>query len=107
MRKTDIFVLPSIYEAMANVCFEAMACHKPIVIFEGQGTDELIEDGISGMIAKKGDYKDLAAKIDRLFTNRVLRDTVAENGYRVVQKLTWDASAKSVINAIRKVINIE
>ena len=107
MRKTDIFVLPSVYEAMANVCFEAMACHKPIVIFEGQGTDELIEDGISGMIAKKGDSKDLAAKIEELISNRVLRHTVAENGYRVVQRLTWDASAKSVIEVITLMISGE
>ena len=104
MMNTDIFVLPSIYEAMANVCFEAMACKKPVVIFEGQGTDEIIENGVNGFIAEKGSADDLAAKTEPLILDKDLRKTIGENGYRTVKELTWDASAKNIIRAVESVL---
>lgn len=105
MHRADIFVLPSVYEAMANVCFEAMACGKPVVIFRGQGTDEIIEDGVSGMIADKGSAGSLAAKIDRLITDPDLRRSIAARGRRIVQGMTWDLSAENIIKALEPVIS--
>lgn len=104
VQSSDIFVLPSVYESFGNVCLEAMACQKPVVIFEGQGIDELIEDGVSGMIAKKADTSDLADKIERLIDDPALRDSIAENARKTAKEYTWDASAKSIIKALEGVI---
>ncbi len=104
VQSTDIFVLPSVYESFGNVCLEAMACQKPVVIFEGQGIDELIEDGVSGMVAKKADTADLAEKIERLIDDPALRETIAENARITAKQYTWDASAKNIIKALEGVI---
>lgn len=104
MRKTDIFVLPSIYESFGNVCMEAMASKKPIVIFEGQGVDELVVDGISAMIATKGDAQELFLKIERLVNDVELRETIANEGFKVAQKYSWDYSAKMIIKHIKDLL---
>ena len=104
MKNTDIFVLASVYESFGNVTVEAMACKKPVVIFEGQGADEIIEDGVSGMIAEKGNNAELTDRIERLVLDRQLRATIGENGSKTVKKLTWDASAKNIIRAIENVL---
>lgn len=104
MKNTDIFVLPSVYESFGNVTVEAMACKKPVVIFEGQGADEIIENGVSGFVAEKGSADDLADKTEPLLLDKELRKTVGENGYRTVKELTWDASAKNIIREVEKVL---
>ena len=103
MKKTTIFVLPSVYESFGNVCLESMACGKPVVIFEGQGVDEIIEDGYSGMIAEKGNAEDLELKIEKLLLDKDLRAYIAKNAQEVAKQYTWDRSAKCIIESINKV----
>lgn len=104
MRETDIFTLPSVYESFGNVVLEAMACRKPVLIFSGQGVDELIEDGVSGMIAEKGDQADYTAKLETLVTDEALRRRIAQAGYDIARRYTWDRSAKHIISEIASVI---
>ena len=104
MKNTDIFVLPSIYEAFANVCLEAMACKKPIVIFSEQGTDEIIKDGVNGMVAEKANVEQLREKIEFLLENPEKREEIGENGYRTIIEFTWKKSGENLINKLEKVI---
>ena len=104
MKDTDIFVLPSIFEAFGNVVLEAMACKKPVVIFKGQGMDDYVTDGVNGMAAKTGDTADLTAKLELLIKDPELRKTLAENARETARRLTWDASAVSMIRAIEGVL---
>lgn len=104
MKNTDIFVLPSVYEAFANVCLEAMACKKPIVIFRGQGTDEILDDGVNGLIAEKANAQQLKEKIEFLLLNPEKRKKIAENGYNTVKEFTWQSSGENIIKKIKKVI---
>lgn len=105
MQQTDIFVLPSIYESFGNVCMEAMASKKPIVIFEGQGIDELVENKVSAMIAKKGDAHELFMCLETLIIDRQLREKIAQNGFEIARRYSWDYSAKNIIENIKGLIN--
>jgi glycosyltransferase involved in cell wall biosynthesis len=46
----DIFVLPSLFEGLPNVILEAMASSRPVVATAVDGTPELIENQISGLL---------------------------------------------------------
>ncbi|MBR4762534.1 MAG: glycosyltransferase family 4 protein [Clostridia bacterium] len=104
MKNTDIFVLPSVYESFGNVCLEAMACKKPIVIFSGQGIDEIITDGINGLIAEKVNVEQLKEKIECLLLYTDKRNAIAENGYKTAKSFTWQKSGEKLYNIIKKVI---
>ena len=104
MQATDIFTLPSVYESFGNVVLESMACRKPVLIFSGQGVDELIEDGVSGMIAEKGNQKDYTAKLETLIADEALRKRIAQAGYQIAQHYSWDNSAKQIISEISAVL---
>lgn len=104
MKETDIFVLPSVFEAFGNVVMEAMACSKPVVIFKGQGMDDYVIDGVNGMAAKTGDSADLTAKLAVLIENPELRKTIAEKARETARRFTWDASAADMIRAIEGVL---
>jgi len=61
--RSSVFVFPSRVEAFGLTCAEAMACGRPVVATSMASGPELIEEGISGLIADPTTPEDLAAKI--------------------------------------------
>ncbi|MDB5103895.1 MAG: group 1 glycosyl transferase [Fibrobacteres bacterium] len=80
MGRCGIFVLPSRTEAMGRVLLEAMACGKPLVGSDIEGIPTVIENGVNGLLFKAGDADDLAAKLDRLMGDPVLRKSLGMAG---------------------------
>jgi glycosyltransferase involved in cell wall biosynthesis len=56
---------------------EAMAARRPVVSSAIGGTDELIDDGVDGLLVPPGDSGALAAALRRLLSDRELRETLA------------------------------
>lgn len=63
---SDIFVLPTLYDAFANVCLEAMACGLPIITSDSNGVADIIRDNENGYILKTQKADELAARIKAL-----------------------------------------
>ena len=63
---SDIFVLPTLYDAFANVCLEAMACGLPVITTRNNGASELIQDGEHGFVLKGQEPDELAKRIEAL-----------------------------------------
>ncbi|HNP29165.1 MAG TPA: glycosyltransferase [Nitrospirales bacterium] len=73
LRDADAFVLPVVWDPIRNIpegvpvaLMEAMAVGLPVVSARIAGIPELIDDGLSGFLAKPGDSADLATVIGRL-----------------------------------------
>ncbi|SPD72247.1 Glycosyl transferase group 1 [uncultured Desulfobacterium sp.] len=62
----DIFVLPTRYDAFANVCLEAMACGLPVITTMNNGASELIRDGENGFVLKEGSPDEIRDRIEAL-----------------------------------------
>jgi glycosyltransferase involved in cell wall biosynthesis len=62
----DVFVLPSLFEGLGVAALEAMAAGKPVVASGVGGLAELIEDGITGLLAPPRDAQALSEAIARL-----------------------------------------
>jgi len=93
----DVFALPSLYEGSSLAVLEAMAAGAPIVSSAIGGTDELIDDGHSGLLVPRGDADGLAAALKLLLGDPELRDTYAARAReRVERDLTREQMAKRV-----------
>jgi len=91
----DIFCLPTIHEGFSVAVIEAMACGKAVVCTRLDSTLEQITDGKDGLLFNKGDYKDLANKIEYLYNNEDVRKRLGKHARKkVIKKFTWDKSAK-------------
>jgi glycosyltransferase involved in cell wall biosynthesis len=64
--QADVFVFPSRVEAFGLTCIEAMACGRPVVATNLASGPELVENGISGLLADPTNPVDLAEKINIL-----------------------------------------
>jgi len=62
----DMFVLPSISEGCPNILMEAMACGVPSVATKVGAVTDLIEDGVSGLIAPYGNADALEKTMEKL-----------------------------------------
>lgn len=69
----DIFVLPSLSEALSNALMEAMSCGCACIASRTGGNPELVEHEITGLLFEPGNVADLAAALKRLIENRELR----------------------------------
>jgi L-malate glycosyltransferase len=78
----DIFVLPSLSEALSNSIMEAMACGCCVVASRVGGNPELAIDGETGLLFESGNAVDLAARLGVLIENTGLRRQLAESGTR-------------------------
>lgn len=63
---TDLFVMPSTAEAFGMMAIEAMACAKPIIIFDGTSLSEVTNAPEIGVAVAAGDSMGLAAAMRRL-----------------------------------------
>jgi len=85
LRAMDIFVLPSLSEALSNALMEAMACGCCAAASEVGGNPELVEHGQTGLLFPAGDSHALAAALESLAASEILRHRLAEAGARVIR----------------------
>jgi L-malate glycosyltransferase len=76
----DIFVLPSLSEALSNSLMEAMASGCCVVASKAGGNPELVTDQQTGLLFPPGDSAALAACLDLLLRNATLRTRLAAAG---------------------------
>ena len=81
---------------------EAMAMKKPFITADTPAMREFLIDRKDVLLCKSADSRDLVDKILELKDNQNLRDTIAENGYRLyLERFTPKAIGRDLINLIK------
>lgn len=80
IKKSHICVFPSQWEleGFGLVVVEAMALGKPVVAFNRGPTNEIITDGVNGLLADNGSIESLAAKLQLLIESQKLREKIGK-----------------------------
>lgn len=104
----DVFALPSLYEGSSLAVLEAMAAGIPIVSSAIGGTEELIEDGRSGLLVPPGDARALAVALRKVLANAELRQSLAAGAReRVDAGLRREQMAARVSDVYRELLGEE
>jgi glycosyltransferase involved in cell wall biosynthesis len=74
-----VFCLPSRWETFPIAAIEAQLAARPVVAFAVDGVPEIVEHGVTGLLAEPGDIRGLARALDQLALDEV---TAAEMGRR-------------------------
>jgi len=91
----DIFVLPSISEALSNSLMEAMACGCAVAASRVGGNPELVTDGETGMLFAPRDPAALAQILRVLIRDPALRQALASNASRAIaSRFSLSAAAR-------------
>lgn len=89
-RWAAIFAMPSLYESFGIATAEALAAGVPAIGFaDCPGTNELIHDGINGILVSGADRTEaLAQGLTRLMESQELRETLSRASPRSVEGFT-------------------
>lgn len=102
LRALDIFVLPSLSEALSNSLMEAMACGCAVVASSAGGNPELVVHARTGLLFRAGDAADLATNLRLLIQQDTLRKSMAEQGARFIREnFSVEASARRMAEIYR------
>ena len=115
----DVFCCPSIYEPFGIINIEAMACETAVVASAVGGIKEVVVDNETGILVhlEQQDVapfepinpdkfsRDLANGINKLISNKSLRESMAKKGRkRVEDHFDWIAIAKQVEELYKSLI---
>ena len=78
------FVLPSRWEGMPNALLEAMACRLPCVATRVSGSEDLINDGINGLLVEPEQPGELAVALRRIIEDTSLAQALAQEAYTTI-----------------------
>jgi len=82
---TDIFLMPSLAEAFGMMAIEAMACGKPVIVFEGTSLPEVVFAPEGGVAVPYGDSNALRKSIERLINNPEERKKIGARALKLVK----------------------
>lgn len=103
MKKSDIFILPSVDETLGLVYLEAMASGCITVGIKDEGIDGIIKDGENGFLTKP-DTKSIEQTLNRIIKlNKSEQKEIEENCYYTIKNYTAEACA---VNYIQNILNV-
>ncbi|HEX2994289.1 MAG TPA: glycosyltransferase family 4 protein, partial [Anaerolineales bacterium] len=83
---SDVFVLPTLTEALPTVLAEAMAARLPIVASRVGGIPEMVTDEQNGCLVAPGKLDELVSACSQLLADQDARTAMGEEGWRTVDQ---------------------
>jgi glycosyltransferase involved in cell wall biosynthesis len=91
MKAATVFAFPSKLEALGLVILEAMNCGVPVVFAANPPGPEIVEDGVTGLLADPDSPLDFSQKIARILNDPKLARELAKNAMvSIVQRFSLD-----------------
>ena len=99
--RTDVFVMPSLFEGYGMALTEAMIRGLPILCTTGGASDETVPDGV-GIKVPPGEVAPFADGLRALITHPALRRNLAEMSWAHGLTLpSWDESAAKIAGLVK------
>lgn len=100
----DIFVFPSIQEAVGSTLLDAMHAGLPIVASRTGGIPEVIADGRNGILVEPRDVEGFAEAIEQLIDDDALRARIEAANVADAAKYTANAMAEAYVDIYRGIV---
>ena len=82
-------------ESFGVAAVEAMACGIPVQVSDADGFAEVVEDGVTGLIAPKGEVNAIAENMYRLLIDEDMRMKMSKAAVERVKKLyDWNKNVE-------------
>lgn len=82
LKKAQVFALPSVDEGWGVAWAEAQYLGIPAIGCRGQGTEEIIEDSVTGFLVNPGEVDELAERLRQLLSEESLQDRMGKAARR-------------------------
>lgn len=97
-RWADVFVLPSLCEGSATVCYEALAAGLPVITTPNAGS--VMRDGVDGFIVPVRDAEAIAEKLELLLSQPELLAEMSRNALARASEFTLEKYQERLLAAL-------
>ncbi len=95
----DVFVLPTISEGSANVCYEALNAGLPVVTTTNAGS--VVRDSVDGFVVPIRNAEMLRSRLVRLACDIELRQSMSEAAVQRSTEYTWSRYADRLLSVVQ------
>ena len=103
-RLADIAIIASEAEGMSRAYLEAMACQCVLVASDIPPAEELVDDGVTGLLFRMGDVRHLAARTLEAAADPVIRDVVGRRARKSVLPRSIDNAVNAYLQEFERVL---
>ena len=100
--EADCIVLPSYREGMSNVLLEAGSMQKPTITADTTGCNDIVIDGVTGLLCRVRDANDLRSKMQEMV--KLSAGQRAEMGRQARERVKTTFAKKIVVDAYLQAI---
>jgi glycosyltransferase involved in cell wall biosynthesis len=107
LRAAYLAVLPGLWdEPFGFAAAEAMSVGRPVVMYDGGGSSELVQNGVSGLLVPRGDVDALARAVEELLDDEERARRMGEAARGSIESgFTYGRMAEQYLQLIRDVLN--
>lgn len=99
--KANLFLFPSRHEGMPNAVLEAMASGLPVIASRIAGNEELVVDGVNGLLVPAEDVDALREALRRLLVQEAMRKRMGEEARkRAETHYSWSSVARQYVQLL-------
>jgi len=99
-----VFVFPSLGEGFGLPPLEAMACGTPVIAANNSAMPEIL-DG-AGWLVDAGDARALAAALERVLSDKKVRESLIDAGRKRAAAFSWTKCAEETLHVYRKALRL-
>ena len=105
MAAASVFSLPSWREGFGVVYLEAMAHGKPVIGCAGEGIEDIIENGTTGMLVRTKDLDSLFEALDFLLSHPEEGEAMGERARKhVLENYAWQKNAEKTLEIYNELL---
>lgn len=105
MRTAEIVILPSLSEGSPKVLCEALACGTPVIGTRIAGIDEIIIDGMNGILVSPNNTDELTIATEKILTNKKFSHLFSEHGQKITQeKFNLELNVKKFVRFFQEIL---
>jgi glycosyltransferase involved in cell wall biosynthesis len=102
----DIFLMPSRAEAFGMMAMEAMACAKPVVVFDNTSLPEVVFAPNGGVAVPYCDIDALVSAVQKLIDDRTFREKLGSEARKLAcEHYNFDDHFRKILEVYGEVLN--
>lgn len=106
IQKADFVILPSLMENLSNACIEAMYFGRVVIGTNGTSYEQLIDDGISGLLCKPNDADSLLEKMNEAASmDEAQKREMGRMAQKRIDRLAPEAAVQKLLRFYQYVID--
>ncbi|HEV7797514.1 MAG TPA: glycosyltransferase [Pyrinomonadaceae bacterium] len=90
-QRADIYLNGSEIDNQPLSILEAFACGLPVVTTNAGGIPDMVSDGETGFVVKRGDHEAMASRAIQLLEEDGLADAITQKAFGECAQYSWDA----------------